>query len=108
MHHRLSHSLIGFLQAAGVFAYVLTLGLVAFSGKFPTPIVDPVLVLFFFCFSVLLCGTLVGAYPILLLAQKRYDEAITVFLATVVSMGLLLFLLAGYYVKFGAQFMPIY
>lgn len=81
--------LTGFLQALGVVLYVLVIRTLM-NSLFMSNISDPAPVLLLFCFSVLLCGSLVFARPFyLLFVLKQPKEAVTVFLSTLVSLGII-------------------
>jgi len=62
------------------------------SSLFPQedPPASPSIFLLLFSFSALLCGTLVFAHPAWLILQGKKSEALTVFLSTVVSLGIIL------------------
>ena len=82
----------GFLQAAGIALYIFLLNVFFSLSLFPQedPPASPSIFLLLFCFSALLCGTLVFAHPAWLILQGKKSEALTVFLSTVVSLGIIL------------------
>lgn len=83
--------LIGFLQALSIFLYVIALFLLMDTQILDDWVLTSGLILFLFCFSALLCSSLVFAYPVYLLFQKRNREAVIMFVSTVVWMGMLVF-----------------
>lgn len=85
---KLSLPFVGFLQAAGVAAYVVlffTLGTVLnpllFTGRAPE-IVLPIFMLLMFCFSALLCGCVTFGYPAFLAMNKQGKRAVLLVLFT--------------------------
>ncbi len=81
----LSPVIAGLAQASGVMAYVLLTAFLATSGSVlfepllgGNPLIGAVGFLGFFCFSVLVCGSMTIGYPAFLCIEKRYARAFAV------------------------------
>lgn len=89
---KLAPPLVGLIQAVGICAYVLLLsGLAFYTGSHGAPDPGPVFamagILFVFCFSAALCGTLFLGYPLyVFLVEKRPKDAFLMPVWTVVWM----------------------
>lgn len=72
----------GFLQAAGVVAYILLFASIAqHLQNAPDPSSSMIAILLFlltFSFSVLVCGSLALIYPIFLVVKKKWKDALLV------------------------------
>lgn len=85
---------VGLAQAAGVIAYCLLVAQVAFTEQGPVffkVLPFPIAPAFFFAtltFSVAAVGTIIFAYPIILLLRQEYAQAVKV-VASTVAWGLI-------------------
>lgn len=99
--HKSSPQVVGFVQALGVLAYILLFALTANglnpwlqqSALFDTPIVAMSFVLTVFVLSALTCGSVVLAYPLVLLFGKKVRRAVEVVVWNAVWLAIFL---AGY------------
>ena len=85
---------IGFYQAVGVVTYCFLVGVFFANaekifGQPETPMLIIPVMLSIFTFSVATVGTLIFGYPAYLFFQKRFREAFTIIITTIVS-GLLI------------------
>ena len=87
---------LGFLQALGVAAYCLLIGLIFWQGNniFPkvSPYFGPVVFLLLFSTSAMICGLLVFYKPYLLFFAGKKKEAISVVVSTAISLFVFLIL----------------
>ncbi|MBI3332319.1 hypothetical protein HYZ99_05200 [Candidatus Peregrinibacteria bacterium] len=88
--------MIGFLQAAGIVAYVTLL--IAAAGTVG-PYLDvefpfaPFLFLLLFCFSALLCASIALGYPVMLAHQGKLKQAARIICWMIFWLGTLIFVL---------------
>lgn len=88
--------LAGFLQAAGLAAYVgILIHTIFLVGPYMKPLTEhesllnPLVALLLFVFSALVCGTIALTYPLLLAFDGKRMDAVKAIVATIFFLGII-------------------
>jgi hypothetical protein len=89
MATRTSMILTGILQAVLLVMYIVLISSLVMTGSL-MPFGGAIIFLMIFCFSALVCGSIVLGYPVYLFTQHRVQDALIVFGSTVASMAVII------------------